>query len=92
MGLASETIETIDVSFGRSYVLRSNAVWCVPLGVVETDLSEGALVRLPVDTRMTEGPVGLTQRVDRLPSDAMSRLVQEIRQTALDRLNATPLS
>ncbi|WP_141397529.1 pca operon transcription factor PcaQ [Polaromonas sp. AER18D-145] len=92
MGLAKETIETIDVSFGRSYVLQSDAVWCVPLGVVEDDLSEGALVRLALDTRMTEGPVGLTQRVDRSPSEAMSRLVQEIRQRALERLNAPPLT
>ena len=92
MGLAKETIETIDVSFGRSYVLQSDAVWCVPLGVVEDDLSEGALVRLALDTRMTEGPVGLTQRVDRFPSEAMSRLVQEIRQRALERLNAPPLT
>lgn len=90
MGLPQELIETIDVSFGRSYVLQSDAIWCVPLGAVENDLGQGTLARLPVDTRMTEGPVGLTQRVDRLPSQAMSRLVEEIRQCALERLGAQP--
>lgn len=89
-GLPQETLETIDVSFGRSYVLQSDAIWCVPLGAVENDLTQGTLVRLPVDTRMTEGPVGLTQRVDRLPSQAMTRLVEEIRQGALERLGAQP--
>ena len=90
IGLPQAVIETIDVSFGRRYVLQSDAIWCVPLGAVENDLAEGTLVRLPVDTRMTEGPVGLTQRVDRLPSTAVSRLVEEIRQCAMERLGRGP--
>ncbi|RYZ03831.1 MAG: pca operon transcription factor PcaQ [Comamonadaceae bacterium] len=87
MGLPRELIETIDVSFGRSYVLQSDAIWCVPLGVVENDLLQGALVRLPVDTQITEGPVGLTQRVDREPSAALATLVEQVRQSALQRLH-----
>lgn len=84
-GLPDNVIETIDVSFGRSYVQQADAVWCVPLGVVESDLQEGRLVRLPLDTRITEGPVGLTLRADTLPSQALQRLVGEIRNSASKR-------
>jgi len=87
MGLPVDTIETIDVSFGRSYVLQSDAIWFVPLGVVEADLRQGTLARLPVDTQITEGPVGLTQRADRVPSEAMYCLAAEIRKGALERLH-----
>lgn len=89
-GLPQATIETIDVSFGRSYVLQSDAVWCVPLGVVEDDLAHGTLVRLPVDTRSSEGPVGLTLRVDRAASPAMALLVEQVRKSALQRLAGSP--
>ncbi|MGV3571510.1 MAG: pca operon transcription factor PcaQ [Ramlibacter sp.] len=90
LGLPREWIETIDVSFGRSYVLQSDAIWCVPLGAVENDLLNGALVRLPLDTRITEGPVGLTMRVDRQLAPAMGALVDEVRRSALQRLQAQP--
>ncbi len=90
VGLPVRTIETIDVSFGRSYVLQSDAVWFVPLGVVEGDLKQRTLVRLPLDTQITEGPVGLTQRVDRVPSEAMYRLADEIRNGALERIQHEP--
>jgi LysR family pca operon transcriptional activator len=85
IGLPPRAIETIDVSFGRSYVLQSDAVWCVPLGVVEDDLRQGVLLSLPVDTQASEGPVGLTQRVDRVPSEAMERVAEEIRASARQR-------
>jgi LysR family pca operon transcriptional activator len=88
MGLPVRTIETIDLSFGRSYVLQSDAVWCVPLGAIENDLRQGTIVRLPIDTHITEGPVGLTRRVDRAPSEAMQQLVEEIRFSALERMRA----
>lgn len=86
IGLPIRTIETIDVSFGRSYVLRSDAIWCVPLGAVENDLNQHVLASLPVDTKASEGPVGLTQRVDRVPSEAMERVAQEIRASARQRV------
>lgn len=83
--LPGQTIETIDASFGRRYVLLGDAVWCVPLGVVEEDLREGLLVRLPLDTAATAGPVGLTLRTDRMPSDALQRVLAEIRTAAAAR-------
>jgi LysR family pca operon transcriptional activator len=86
--LPMHMIETIDLSFGRSYVLQSDAVWCVPLGAIETDLQQGTLVRLPIDTSATEGPVGLTLRVDHAPSEAIQRVLDEIRKSASERFGA----
>lgn len=86
MGLPVHTLETIDLSFGRSYVLQSDAVWFVPLGAIENDLRQGNFTRLPIDTTITEGPVGLTRRVDRPPSDALQDLIEEIRESASARL------
>jgi LysR family pca operon transcriptional activator len=87
-GLPLKIIETIDLSFGRSYVLHSDAVWFVPLGAIENDLRQGTLVRLQIDTSATEGPVGLTLRVDPQPSESILRLLDEVRQSASDRFGA----
>jgi LysR family pca operon transcriptional activator len=84
IGVPKEQIETIDVSFGRSYVLLTDAVWCAPVWVVENDVQNGMLVRLPLNTDVTAGPVGLTLRADRLPSEAMQRVLAEIRIAAAE--------
>jgi LysR family pca operon transcriptional activator len=84
LGLPKEQIETIDVSFGRSYVLSTDAVWCAPVGVVENDLQNKMLLRLPLNTDVTAGPVGLTLRADRLPSEAMQHVLAEIRIAATE--------
>lgn len=85
LGLPHSVIETIDVSFGRSFVLQADAVWCAPAGVVENDLRAGTLVRLPLDTAVTAGSVGLTLRADRPPAEALQRLVDEVRASARKR-------
>lgn len=90
-GLPTRIIETIDLSFGRSYVLHSDAVWCVPQGAIDNDLQLGNLVRLPIDTRATEGAVGLTLRVDRTPSEAIQRVLDEIRKSASERFGTMSL-
>lgn len=84
--LPERLIETIDVSFGRSYVQLADAVWCVPLGAIENDIHENTLVRLALDTQLTEGPVGLTLRSDKLPSEQLVRLLDEIRTGASKRV------
>ena len=88
-GIPAQAIETIDIAFGRSYVLQSDAIWFVPLGAIEDDLRQGSFARLPVDTRITEGPVGLTRRVDRVSSDPLELLMEEIRLSAGERLKRT---
>jgi LysR family pca operon transcriptional activator len=80
-GLPLKVIET-------SYVLHSDAVWFVPLGAIENDLLQGSLVRLQIDTSATEGPVGLTLRVDTQSSESIQRVSEEIRQSAYERFGA----
>lgn len=85
LGPPPQTIETIDASFGRSLVLQTDAVWCVPAGVVETDVLRGTLMQLSLDTASSAGPVGFSLRADRLPPEALQRLLSEIRISAIAR-------
>ncbi|SFB30397.1 LysR family transcriptional regulator, pca operon transcriptional activator [Rhizobium sp. NFR07] len=78
-------IETVSDSFGRAFVLSSDAVWIISAGVVTSDIGEGRLQTLPIDTSDTRGPVGLTMRTDAVPSIPMSLLMQTIREAAASR-------
>jgi pca operon transcription factor PcaQ len=75
-------VETVSHSFGRSFVRTSDAVWIISEGVVSSDLAEGLLVALPLDTSETKGPVGLTLKADAPPSAPQAILMQTIRQAA----------
>ncbi len=88
IGLPVRVIETIDITFGRAYVQRSDAIWFVPRGAIENDLREGRFMHLPIDTRITEGPVGLTRRADSRPMDELDYLVDQVRHAA--RSNRSP--
>lgn len=57
-------IETVSSAFARSFTRDSDAVWIISEGVVVRDVAEGRLVRLPLDTGLTEGPVGIMTRAD----------------------------
>ena len=57
-------------------------------GVVATDLADGMLAALPIDTSETKGPVGLTVRADAVPSMPLSLLMRTIREAAVDVANA----
>jgi LysR family transcriptional regulator, pca operon transcriptional activator len=72
-------IDTVSDSFGRAFVKRTDAVWIISEGVVEADLSDGQLAKLPIDTGETQGPVGLTMVADNAPSLQLLALVQAIR-------------
>lgn len=82
IGTPENAIQSIDVNFCRSYTLSCNAIWCTPVGVVELDLKKGLFVALPIDTPLTRGPVGLTLRAEPPSSDALVRLVEQIREAA----------
>ena len=78
-------IETVSGAFGRVYVRNSDAVWIISAGVVANELAEGRLVRLPIDTALTRGPVGLMARPDQDPSPpqrlfriAVNRALEEL--------------
>jgi LysR family pca operon transcriptional activator len=75
-------IETVSDSFGRAFVRSSDAIWIISAGVVASDIDDGLLKALPIDTSETKGPVGLTMRTDAIPSLPLSILTQTIRQAA----------
>ncbi len=83
-GVASlpNQIETVSDAFGRAFVRKSDAIWIISSGVVASDVSDGVLRVLPIDTTETRGPVGLTMRTDAIPSLPQSILMQTIREAA----------
>lgn len=62
IGEIPNVLETVSGAFGRVYTRNSDAVWIISRGVVTNELAEGRLVRLPFDTGITRGPVGLMRR------------------------------
>lgn len=77
-----DEVETVSSTFGRAYVRRTDAVWIISEGAVATDVAEGLLALLPVDTGETLGPVGFTSRTDTVPSMAVTSLMQAVRGVA----------
>ncbi|WP_245882596.1 pca operon transcription factor PcaQ [Yoonia sediminilitoris] len=57
-------IYSVSGAFGRSYVRKTDAVWIISSGVVAEEVADGSLVRLPFDTTLTQGPVGMMARPD----------------------------
>jgi LysR family pca operon transcriptional activator len=77
-------VETVSDAFGRAFVRQSDAIWIISRGVIATDLADGFLAALPIDTSETRGPVGLTIRADATPSLPLTILMQTIRQAAAE--------
>jgi LysR family pca operon transcriptional activator len=75
-------VETVSDAFGRAFVKSSDAIWIISAGVVAAEIADGNLAALPIDTRETRGPVGLTMRVDAETSTPLAILIQTIRQSA----------
>ncbi|TMV05581.1 pca operon transcription factor PcaQ [Ruegeria sediminis] len=73
IGDIANRLETVSGAFGRVYARQSDAVWIISSGVVANEIADGRLVRLPFDTGITQGPVGLMTR-----PDAAVGAVQEI--------------
>ncbi|QFT29001.1 pca operon transcription factor PcaQ [Roseibium porphyridii] len=69
-------IETVSGAFGRIYTRRTDAVWIISSGVVQNETADGHLVRLPFDTDITKGPVGLMTRPEtpQRPEEQVFRL------------------
>lgn len=84
IGLLPDRIETISVSFGKEYIRQSDAIWIISRGVVAREIDEGELLELPLDTKETLGPVGLTTRADTIPTPTVQMFMNSIRSTAAD--------
>lgn len=83
--LPSRRIETVSGAFGRAYMPGSDAIWFISAGVVAREVEQGQLVRLPIATDLTEGPVGLMTHADGPESAARQHFVQAVGQ-AVERL------
>lgn len=79
-----QSIETVSDSFGRAFVVQSDAVWIISEGVVANDLTSGLLATLPVETTDTRGAVGLTTREDAVPNASIEILTRILRETICD--------
>ncbi|APG45653.1 pca operon transcription factor PcaQ [Phaeobacter porticola] len=73
-------IETVSSTFGRQFALAHQAVWIISHGVVRSDLANGALVALPLDTDSTLGPVGLCLRSEHQLSPAAARFCAALKR------------
>lgn len=80
-----DEVETVSNAFGRSYVRQTDAVWMISEGVIAEDVADAKLALLPVDTRDTLGPVGLTTRTDTAHTLAAQALIQAVRDHVADR-------
>lgn len=82
VGALPNAIEARSPDFCRQYVLDSDAVWMISRGVVEHDLRDGVLRVLNVDTRDTQGPVGLTVRGSTDPSPTLRMMMDTVARVA----------
>ena len=85
VGEIPNKIETVSGAFGRVYTRRTDAVWIISSGVVQNETADGHLVRLPFDTDMTKGPVGLMTRPDTQPG-AEEQVFRLAVQTVIEEL------
>ncbi len=81
-------IETVSDSFGRAFVSMTDAVWIISEGVVDAEIREGRLMKLPIDSDDTQGPVGLTRIADAAATPHMTSLMQAIRRAVQERTNS----
>lgn len=72
-------IETISFEFARSYLERSDAIVCQPLGAMHRELTAGQVCRLDFARGELVGAVGLTSPVGRRASAPADRLMEMIR-------------
>lgn len=88
VGEIPNRIETVSGAFGRIFTRQSDAVWIISSGVVRNETVDGNLVRLPFDSDITKGPIGLMTRPDTQPSpeEQVFRLAV---QSAIEKLELT---
>jgi len=77
-------IETVSGAFGRVLVPVSDMVWIISGGVVANELRDGRLARLPFETGLTTGPVGLMTRADGETSAAQALFIRLVLECARD--------
>ena len=80
--LPTRWVETNSTAFARGMVLEGDAVWCVQMGVVESDLQSGILKEIPADMGETLGAVGMSVCADSPSSPERLALMEKFREVA----------
>lgn len=75
-------VETVSLALGRGLVLASDAVWFISRGVAAEEIAGGTLAALDLGGLPLAGPVGLTLRSGQTVTDALSILMQTLREAA----------
>lgn len=86
--LPGAVIEATDTSFALGLLYRTDAIWFAPKGAVDSALALGDVVRLDIDTSVTDGPVGITSRRVDEPGDGARRLIDAVHQVLRRRSSA----
>ena len=89
IGEIPNRLETVSGAFGRVYTRRTDAIWIISEGVVANEIADGRLVRLPFETEITQGPVGLMTRPDSWPAP-IQEIFRLAVQNVLERINKKP--
>ena len=76
------SVESVSNAFGRTFTRAGDAIWIISHGVVVTDLADGTLAELAVDAGDSQGPVGLTTRIDTVPTAAAMMFMDTVRVVA----------
>ncbi|MDR5645483.1 pca operon transcription factor PcaQ [Burkholderia cenocepacia] len=78
-------IETLSVSLGRELAMRHDAIWFVPSGAIEKDLSGGMLVLLRMPMSGADEPIGLLRNIGLEPDAGAEALIKAVREVAQRR-------
>ncbi|MCV2894932.1 pca operon transcription factor PcaQ [Lentibacter sp. XHP0401] len=71
VGELPHRIESVSGDYGRGLTRTSEAVWIISESVVAGDIESGLLEKLPFDTGITAGPVGIMTRAEEDTSPAV---------------------
>lgn len=75
-------VETVSLALGRGLVRGSDAVWFISRGVVADEMASGTVMALDLGGLPLAGPVGLTLRSGQTVPDALTVLMQALRDAA----------
>lgn len=79
---AEGAFETVSLTFGRKVVQQSDMIWFISRGVVADELASGALVDIPLISKLLAGPVGISQKESVPPSLERAALIAALREVA----------
>lgn len=85
--LVEPTLAINNPDFGRQFLLKSDAIWCAPLGVIEQDVIAGRLGTLPIDTNHLRTTIAITTRADQSLEGSVLAFADIVRSIAVQLNN-----